>query len=561
MFRFANDYFLYGLIAIPFILLLYVFVYQRRTKRLALMGDVSVINGLVKNRSIRKLWFRFIVWLLAISFIILGLARPQFGTKLEKVKRKGIDLIIALDVSFSMNATDIQPSRIEKAKQAIARITDRLTDDSFGLIVFAGDAYTQIPITTDYASARMFLPSISTNSVPSPGTAIGKAIDVAMRSFSVNDERKKVIVVVTDGEDHEQAAVEAAARAAEKGVIVHTIGLGLPQGSPIPLGGADNFLRDRQGQVVVSKLNEPLLQEIAQSGNGIYVRANNAEVGLNQILDDLEKMDRSKSSDKEYTRYNEQFFWFFIAALLLVVAETFTSEKKTPWIQRFKNSMATNTIKLKIGLFLLLFSTSTQVFAQTERSLISKGNHLYKEKQFSEAEIAYRKAADINKNSFASMFNTGTALYKRGEYKQAAEWYEKNADKALTAGQAAKLYHNLGNAYFQTGKYKESLDAYKKALKLKPHDIDTKYNLSEALRKMQQQKNNNQPSAGNNNEKNKQSPSKDDKQEKKQEQQKQGISKDDADRMLNALQNEENRTRDKMQKQIPQQRRNVEKYW
>jgi Ca-activated chloride channel family protein len=561
MFRFANDYFLYGLIAIPFILLLYVFVYQRRTKRLALMGDVFVINGLVKNRSIRKLWFRFIVWLLAISFIILGLARPQFGTKLEKVKRKGIDLIIALDVSFSMNATDIQPSRIEKAKQAIARITDRLTDDSFGLIVFAGDAYTQIPITTDYASARMFLPSISTNSVPSPGTAIGKAIDVAMRSFSVNDERKKVIVVVTDGEDHEQAAVEAAARAAEKGVIVHTIGLGLPQGSPIPLGGADNFLRDRQGQVVVSKLNEPLLQEIAQSGNGIYVRANNAEVGLNQILDDLEKMDRSKSSDKEYTRYNEQFFWFFIAALLLVVAETFTSEKKTPWIQRFKNSMATNTIKLKIGLFFLLFSTSTQVFAQTERSLISKGNHLYKEKQFSEAEIAYRKAADINKNSFASMFNTGTALYKRGEYKQAAEWYEKNADKALTAGQAAKLYHNLGNAYFQTGKYKESLDAYKKALKLKPHDIDTKYNLSEALRKMQQQKNNNQPSAGNNNEKNKQSPSKDDKQEKKQEQQKQGISKDDADRMLNALQNEENRTRDKMQKQIPQQRRNVEKYW
>lgn len=561
MFRFANDYFLYGLIAIPFILLLYVFVYQRRTKRLALMGDVFVINGLVKNRSIRKLWFRFIVWLLAISFIILGLARPQFGTKLEKVKRKGIDLIIALDVSFSMNATDIQPSRIEKAKQAIARITDRLTDDSFGLIVFAGDAYTQIPITTDYASARMFLPSISTNSVPSPGTAIGKAIDVAMRSFSVNDERKKVIVVVTDGEDHEQAAVEAAARAAEKGVIVHTIGLGLPQGSPIPLGGADNFLRDRQGQVVVSKLNEPLLQEIAQSGNGIYVRANNAEVGLNQILDDLEKMDRSKSSDKEYTRYNEQFFWFFIAALLLVVAETFTSEKKTPWIQRFKNSMATNTIKLKIGLFLLLFSASTQVFAQTERSLISKGNHLYKEKQFSEAEIAYRKAADINKNSFASMFNTGTALYKRGEYKQAAEWYEKNADKAVTAGQAAKLYHNLGNAYFQTGKYKESLDAYKKALKLKPHDIDTKYNLSEALRKMQQQKNNNQPSAGNNNEKNKQSPSKDDKQDKKQEQQKQGISKDDADRMLNALQNEENRTRDKMQKQIPQQRRNVEKYW
>ena len=570
MFRFANDYFLYGLIAIPLILLLYVFVYQKRAKRLALMGDIAVIDSLVKNRSIRKLWFRFILWLLAISFILLGLARPQFGTKLEKVKRKGIDLIIALDVSFSMNATDIQPSRIEKAKQAIARITDRLTDDSFGLIVFAGDAYTQIPITTDYASARMFLPSISTNIVPVPGTAIGKAIDVAMRSFSVNDERKKVIVVVTDGEDHEQAAVDAASRAAAKGVIVHTIGLGLPQGSPIPLGGVDNFLRDRQGQVVVSKLNEPLLQEIAQSGKGIYVRANNAEVGLNQILDDLEKMDRHKSSDKEYTRYNEQFFWFFIAALLLVIAETFTSEKKSPWIQRFKNSMATNTIKIKIGLFLLLFSTSTHVFAQTERSLINKGNHLYKEKQYNEAEIAYRKAADINKNSFASMFNTGTALYKRGEYKQAAEWYEKNADKAVTASQAAKLYHNLGNAYYQTGKYKESLEAYKKALKLKPHDVDTKYNLSEALRKMQQQKNNNS-SSGNNgannkddknkDKQNKPTPPKDDKQDKKQEQQKQGISKDDADRMLNALQNEENRTRDKMQKQIPQQRRNVEKYW
>ncbi len=567
MFRFANDYFLYVLIAIPFLLLLYIYVHKKRAKRLSLMGEVALLDSLVENRSIRKLWFRFCLWLLAISFIVLGLARPQFGTKLEKVKRKGIDLIIALDVSFSMNANDIQPSRIEKAKQAIARITDRLTDDSFGLVVFAGDAYTQIPITTDYASARMFLPSINTNIVPVPGTAIGKAIDVSMRSFPANDERKKVLVVVTDGEDHEQEAVDAASRAASKGIIVHTIGIGLPQGSPIPLGGVDNFLRDKQGQVVVSKLNESLLQEIAQSGKGMYVRANNAEIGLNLILDELEKMDRKKTFDKEYTRFNEQFIWFFLAALLLIIAETIIPEKKSPWIQRFRTIMVANNSKMKIGILLLFLLSTSHIIAQSERSLISKGNSLYNKKQYTEAEIAYRKAADVNKNSFPSMFNTGAALYKKGQYDKAAEWYSKNADKARTPNQAAKLYHNLGNAYFQSGKYKESLEAFKKALKIKPHDTDTKYNLSAALRKMQEQKDNKQqpPPQGDNKQQQdkdkqqKQNPPKDDK--KQQQKQQQGISKEDADRMLNALQNEENRTRDKVQKQSPQQRRNVEKYW
>lgn len=571
MFRFANEYYLYVLVALPLLVLLFVYVQRSREKRLSLMGDAKLLDSLVANRSVRKPWTRMVLWILVLAFVIIGLARPQFGTKKEKVKRNGIDLIIALDVSYSMNAADIQPSRIEKAKQAIARITDRLTEDNIGLIVFAGEPFTQIPITSDYASVRMYLPTINTNIVPVPGTAIGKAIDLGVRSFP-DDGRKKMMVVITDGEDHEQEAVEAAARAVSKDVTVNTIGIGLPEGAPIPMQGSrDNFIKDRSGQVVVSKLDEQLLQEIAKTGKGMYVRANNSEIGLNSILDELEKAESKKGLAQTYTAFNEQFIWFFFAALIFLITEILMPETKSEWLRKFKAKyMVGKQGNRKIGvLMVLLMFGFTSAFAQhSDKQWVRKGNKLYEQKQFNEAEVAYRKAMNTNNQSFAAAYNTGDALYKQGKMKESAEWFNNIAPLAKTPQQKAQLYHNLGNSYFQNRQYKESVDAYKKALKAAPGDEATQYNLSAALRKLQQQNKNNNGGGGNNNkdkDKDKQKQqSKNDKNKdnkKQQQQQQPKLSKEDAGRMLDALQNEENNTRDKLQKQTPQQRKNVEKYW
>jgi Ca-activated chloride channel family protein len=282
--------------------------------------------------------FKFIVLMLALAFIITGTARPQFGSKLQKVKREGIELIIALDVSNSMMAEDIQPNRLERAKRAISRLVDRLTDDKIGLIVFAGDAYTQLPITSDYNSAKLFLNSVSTQIVPKQGTAIGAAINLASNSFTPNGKANKAIVVITDGENHEDDAVSAAKDAVDKGILVHAIGMGLPQGSPIPViqNGQKDYLKDRDGKVVVTKLNEQMLEQIAAAGNGIYVRANNAQVGLNALFDEINKMEKEEMESRVYSEYNDQFQYFFAIALVLILFEFIILERKNKYLKHIQ---------------------------------------------------------------------------------------------------------------------------------------------------------------------------------------------------------------------------------
>jgi len=247
--------------------------------------------------------------------------------------------MIALDVSNSMLSEDIQPNRLEKAKRAIARLTERLSNDKIGLIVFAGKAYTQIPITTDYASAKMFLGSINTEIVPTQGTAIGSAIDLAMSSFSPDLESSKAIIVITDGENHEDDAVEMAKKAAEKKIVVHTIGMGLPQGGPIPIYnayGQKDFKRDQSGQVVVTKLDEAMLQQIAAAGGGTYIRANNTEVGINNVFDEINKMEKTELESRVYSDYNDQFFYFIVAAFALLVLEFAVMERKNNLFKNIK---------------------------------------------------------------------------------------------------------------------------------------------------------------------------------------------------------------------------------
>ncbi|HNW49822.1 MAG TPA: VWA domain-containing protein [Prolixibacteraceae bacterium] len=339
MFRFGNPGFLYVLFIIPVLIFLFFFFRIKRKKALSEFGNPEILAPLMPSASKSRPIIKFAILMLALAFLITGIARPQFGAKLQKIKRKGIELIIALDVSNSMLAEDIQPNRLEKAKRAIARLTERLSNDKIGIIVFAGKAYTQVPITTDYASAKMFLSSINTEMVPTQGTAIGAAIELATSSFTPNSECSKAIVIITDGENHEDDAVEMAKKAKEKDIIVHTIGMGLPQGGPIPASngyGQQDFKRDKSGQVIVTKLDENMLQQIAAAGGGEYVRANNTEAGINNIFDEINKMEKTELESRVYTDYNEQFFYFIAIAFALLLIEVLIMERKSKLLRNVR---------------------------------------------------------------------------------------------------------------------------------------------------------------------------------------------------------------------------------
>ena len=270
---------------------------------------------------------RVILFDLAFGCLVLGMARPQIGAKLKERETKGAEVMICLDVSNSMLAQDYSPNRLERAKLAISRLVDRLQDDRIGLIVFAGSSFVQLPITTDYVSAKMFLSSIDTESVPVQGTAIGDAILTAARGFSTQSEKSRAIVVITDGENHEDDPVAAAKQAAEMGIRVYTIGVGSAAGQPIPKGG--ELLKDAQGNIVVTRLDEATLRKVAAAGGGAYVLAGNEEFGLNPILADLRRLEAEHFKSVVFEAYDEQYMYFFAAALVLLVLSQLVGERRS----------------------------------------------------------------------------------------------------------------------------------------------------------------------------------------------------------------------------------------
>jgi Ca-activated chloride channel family protein len=336
-FRFAHPEYFYIFLVLPALVFLFLFNRIVRTRNLKSFGDHELLEQLMPSISTGRPIIKFGLWLLAIACLITALAQPQFGSKLTLTKRKGVELIIALDVSNSMKAQDIKPNRLERAKRAIAKLTERLKNDKIGLVVFAGQAYVQLPITSDYSSAKLFLESITTDVVPVQGTAIGAAIEMATKSFSPSFQGSKAIIVITDGENHEDDAVGAAKKAQEKGITVHTIGMGLPQGAPIPLTeGSSDFLKDKSGSIVVTKLDEPMLTQIAQAGGGSYIRANNAEVGLNNLFNEIEKMQKTEMESREYSEYNDQFPLFLTLAFILILLDFLILDRKNKWLRNFR---------------------------------------------------------------------------------------------------------------------------------------------------------------------------------------------------------------------------------
>ena len=337
MFRFAHPHYLYALLLIPAMVYLFLMILRWRKKTMHRIGTYGIVKRLVASSSPTKFGIRFILFIWAFLLLVLALSGPQLGSHLEVVKRKGADVIIALDVSNSMKAEDLSPNRLERAKESIARLIDRLEGDRIGIVVFAGQAFVQLPITTDYASAKMFLSTIDCDIVPTQGTAIGAAIRLSVESFGNDVGRNKALIIITDGENHEDDAVKATQEAVEKGIMVSTIGMGSPNGSPIPVvrGGIKlGYKKDNAGNTVITKLNEQALQEIASTGNGIYVHATNYETGLNLSLDQVNKLEKRAFESKQYRDYDEKFAWLLAPCLLLLVIDLFVNEQRSAWWTR-----------------------------------------------------------------------------------------------------------------------------------------------------------------------------------------------------------------------------------
>lgn len=336
MFRFAEPQFLYLLLLIPILLAVFVVYHIQKKKSLQKFGNPELLKVLTPNVSKVRPVVKHVIQLIAITILIVVLARPQFGTRPQEETRMGIEVIIALDISNSMLAQDVLPNRLEKAKRVLSRLIDDMVNDKVGLVVFAGEAFTQLPITADYVSAKIFLNSITPALIARQGTAIGSAIELSVRSFDPNSNASKAIILITDGENHEDNAVEAARMAHEQGIVVHVMGIGRPEGAPIPIAGTLSFWKDYDGNVVVTKLNEAMGRDIAQAGRGVYVRVDNTNTANRTIAQELDKLAKSEINTIHYASYNEQFQSFLILVLLLIIADFFVFERINKRLSRMK---------------------------------------------------------------------------------------------------------------------------------------------------------------------------------------------------------------------------------
>ena len=333
MFRFANSEYLYLLLLIPLLAILYALVARRRRHLLAKFGNLELLKGLMPDFSRGRLRLKFVLYLLAFACVVLAAARPQFGSKLREEKSKGVEMMLVVDVSNSMLAEDFEPNRLERTKYAIGKLFEGLQQERVGLVAFAGEPKVQLPITSDYRMAQAFSKRLSPSLVGEQGTAIGKALQLATLSFSSQSEQSRVIVLITDGENHEDDAIEAARIAKEQGIRIYTIGIGTPEGAPIQIDG--EFVKDENDEMVVSKLNEQMLEQIASITEGAYVRATKQSIGLEEIVKSINEMEKSELSTVRYEEYNEQYQYLLAVALMLLLLDNFILSRRNPRLRKF----------------------------------------------------------------------------------------------------------------------------------------------------------------------------------------------------------------------------------
>ena len=568
MFRFEDPIYLWLLVLIPILALIRFISYRNQKKRLRKFGEPALLKELMPDVSRFRPSVKF--WILqgALALLVLMLARPQMGTKISQEKRVGIETIICMDISNSMLAEDIAPSRLDRSKMMIENLVDHFTNDKIGLIVFAGDAFVQLPITSDYVSAKMFLSSIDPSMIATQGTDIGRAIDMATHSFTPEEGIGRAIIVITDGENHEGGAVEAASAAKDAGMRVYVLGVGSSKGSPIPIPGTDDYMKDNTGNTVMSALNEQMCKELAQAGGGAYIHVENNSAAQDQLDNELDKLSKKETTATLYSEFDEQFQAFGLLALLLLVLEICVLDRRNPLLKNISLFGKKKRAAAMLCLLLVAASASAQM---TDRQYIRQGNKQFRSGDYANAEVSYRKAIEKNAKNPQAAFNLGNALMAQKKDSAAVEQFEGAARLETNPLRKAQAYHNMG-VICQTHKmYGEAIEAYKNALRLNPKDDETRYNLVLCKHQKQKQDQQQQNQQGGDNDKKQDDKQKDQQQpdqqkdkqdDKQQEQPKPQMSKDNAEQLLNAAIQNEKQTQEKMKQQQQQpQRRNVQKNW
>lgn len=569
MFRFEDTIYLYLLIVIPILGVVYLWGLYRSRKKLKKAGDIELLKGLMPDVSVWRPAAKFSLLLTALALMIIMLARPQFGTKINNEKRTGIETIIAMDISNSMLAEDVVPSRLDRSKMMVENLVDNFNDDKIGLIVFAGDAFVQLPITSDYVSAKMFLESIDPSMMASQGTDAAAAINMAVNSFTHDEGVGKAIILITDGEDHEGGALEAAANAKEKGMRVYVLGVGSPKGAPIPIPGTNDFMTDNSGKTVMSALNEEMCKQIASAGGGVYIHVDNNSNAQQQLNNELDKLAKKEMETTIYSEYDDQFQAVCIIVLLLLIIEVCILERKNPIFRKF--SLFTKKAG-KASMIIFFLMTSAASFAQTDRDYVREGNRHFRKGNFAEAEVSYRKAQEKNVNNPQASYNLANSMFAQRKDSAAIVQFEQAVKSETNPYRKAQSYHNIGVVCQGHKMFGEAIEAYKNALRLNPNDHATRYNLELCRRQLKNQ-NQNQQQQGENNkdgedekkEEKKQQEQKDEQKQNEKDEQKQDknqMSKDNAEQLLKAAMQKEKKTQERMQKLMQQPRsRKLDKNW
>jgi Ca-activated chloride channel family protein len=579
MFRFEHPYFLYALSVIPVLVAGYILLHYKTRKKLAAYSEPNLLHKLMPARSSGMRVAKFTLTLLSLTALIFTVANPQAGTSIEKGKRKGVDIMVCLDVSNSMMAEDIKPNRLTAAKLALSRFVDNLKGDRIGLVAFAGKAFVQLPVTGDYAAAKMFIDRIETNVISEQGTDIANALDLAAVSMipegnrengdidKINQLTSKVIIMVSDGEDQFEEAIDMAEKVHKMDISIHAIGIGSPNGTFIPerdRNGNVSYKKDAEGNTVTTHLNEEILRNVANAGAGIYVHADNANVGFDAILEKINAMNKSDLDDVTFTRYESQFQYPLALALLFIFIETLLFGTQQRWRNFLKNLTRSWTMKIVILLITGILAVN-RLQAQTEQELlhIRNGITLYEQaetarkkatglldkggeidkrngnremeeanKKYQAAEEQFRKSMEKTQNWDKANYNLGNALYRQGRYEEAAKAFQKAAQQSGSPLQA-QSHHNLGNALLQQRQYQNSIEAYKNALKLNPKDADTRYNLEYARKMLIQQQNQQQQ------QQNQQQNQQNQQNQQQQQQQQQQNQQDKKDNKQNSPQNQQ----------------------
>ena len=580
----AQGGYLLLILLIPLMFTAYWLMRRFRRKRISRFGDPELVAQLTPEVPRRKGWAKLTIISVALFFFSLGMARPQIGATLKERQIKGAEIMVVLDVSNSMLAEDYSPNRLERAKLAISKLVDELQGDRIGLIIFAGESFVQLPITSDYVSAKIFLNSITTESVPVQGTALGEAIRTAIRGFTSESEHSRAIILITDGENHEDDPVAAARDAVDMGAKVFCIGVGSPEGKPIPMDGG--LLKDKDGNIVVTRLDEQTLRDIASAGEGLYVRAGNTEFGLNPVIDEIRTLQDKEFQSVVFEEFDEQYMYFFAIALVFLLIEFFMSDTRN------HRSLFGRSGKTLAAIAAMIVLAPAVMSAQSDRTEVRAGNKDFKKGLFREAEIDYKRALIVDSASVTAKYNLGNTLYKAESYNEAELYFKDLGDtlKNLSSSKASDYFHNSGNIALKQKKYQEAVEAFKESLRLEPDNFETKSNLAYAQKMLKDQQQNqqsqnqqqqqqqqqdqnqdqnqqNQDQNQNNDQQNDQNQDQNQNQQNQDQQQQQQnqpqISPQAAQQMLQAIEDKEKQTQDKVKKAkaLKEKSKEKEKNW